>query len=203
MFKIATKAEYTAMSDVEKKAYDAALAAYIAEFRTNYPNGLEATCRITDISLVPIPGRDGKEPTFGFSFSTDNQTVQTQIPQGRMSRPITNANIMAQRAGFSNWPHMALVLKSVPDKGAFKVRFDVHVKGEKYGEGLKAGTYTSTSFAQVDFEYVPSAAISARYAKLTEKAATRGFEDLLYAGANAGTANAPVAADAGTPDADI
>ena len=203
MFQFLTQDEYKALSADEQKAYDKAVAEFAAAFRKDFPNGMEVSVRIKDLSIVPLPGKDNKEPQQTFAFTTDNEMILKNIPKGRMQRPGTNANIIATNAGFGSWSHMALMLKPVPDKGTFKFIVKVNVKGEAYGKGLSAGVYKHTTMAQDNFEYIPSAAVAARYSKLTEAAATKGFEELLHAGSVTKSSAEPVAADAGTPDTDI
>lgn len=203
MFQFLTQEQYAALDATAKAAYDKALAEFVALFKKDHPNGLEISVRIKDLSIVPTASKNGKEMVHSFAFATDNELVNTNIAKGRMSRPITNANIIATNAGFGSWSHMALMLKPLSDKGTFKFTIKVNVKGEAYGKGLSAGVYKHTTMAQDQFEYVPSAAVAARYSKLTEAAATKGFEELLHAGSVTKSAAEPVAADAGTPDADI
>lgn len=202
MFRFLNQEQYDALDATAKAAYDKALTEFVTLFRKDYPNGLDASVRIRDLSIVPVPGKDGKEPVHTFAFATDNELINTNIPKGRMSRPVTNANIIATNAGFGSWSHMALMLKPLSDKGTFKFTIKVNVKGETYGTGLNKGVYKNTTMAQDNFEYVPSAAVAARYSKLTEAAATKGFEELLHAGSVTKSAAEPAAVPA-EPDADI
>ena len=203
MFQFLTQEQYAALDAAGKAAYDKALAEFVALFKKDYPNGLVLNVSIKDLSLVPVPGKNGKEPQHSFAFATDNELLNTNIPNGRMQRPVTNADIIAKNAGFGSWSHMAMMIKPLSDKGSFQLTIKVNVKGETYGKGLNAGVYKHTTMAQDQFEYIPSAAVAARYSKLTEAAATKGFEELLHAGSVTKPAAEPVAAHVEEPDADI
>lgn len=203
MFRILSELEYNALDAKARAEYDKALEAFVAEFQAQYPNGFEARLRIKSMSLTAIPGKDGKEATYSFSFVTDNDILNANLPNGRMSRPVSNANIIAKNAQFANWPHMAMTLQPLANKGAFIVRTELHIKGDTYGTGLKKGVYKRTTLSQTSFEYDPSAEVLARYAKLTEAAATKGFNDLLFVDTTPQAAPAAVSAIAGEPDADI
>lgn len=180
MFKLLTKQQIAALTADELKAYKEALTAFIKEWRTKYPDGKRVTARVRALSPTAAPNPDTtKEWRYAIDVVSDDADFATAVPNGRLLRPVSNADIIAKSAGFMSFGHMALTLLPIADKGKLTFTMNLRVEGEEYGTGMKRGKYTTTSFAQENFEYEPSPAVAARVQKATEKAIERGYENML------------------------
>jgi hypothetical protein len=199
--KLLTKKEKQALNAADLKKYDEALATFTAEWRTKYPNGKEVSARVRALSPTAAPNPDTtKEWRYSIEVSSDDVDFHTAVPNGRLLRPVSNADIIAKSAGFMSFGHMALTLLPIADKGRLVFTMNLRVEGEEYGEGTKRGKYTTTSFAQENFRYEPSPAAAARVEKATNKAIEAGFVNMLAFQAAAPTAQV---AESEPADADL
>lgn len=199
--KLLTKKEKSLLSAADLKAYETALAAFIAEWKAKYPNGKEVSARVRALSPTAAPNPDTtKEWRYSIEVSSDDVDFTTQVPNGRLLRPVSNADIIAKSAGFMSFGHMALTLLPIADKGRMVFTLNLRVEGEEYGEGTKRGKYTTTSLSQENFRYEPSPTVAARVQKATEKAIEVGFTNMLAFQATAPTAQV---AEGEPADADL
>ncbi len=181
--KILSMAQLALLTDAQRKEYEKNLEAYIAEFRTNHPDGVTCEVTVTGLSTSAVAPKTGrKTPRHSYKFITDDELVNLQIPQGNLLRPEASADIIARNVGFLNHTHMAVSLMAFSVKGTLKFTMNLRVKGEEYKTAKGSGTYKTTSFAQDDYEFVPSQAASARINEVTLDAAKSGFERLMFGG---------------------
>lgn len=201
MFRVLTKREIAQLTADELKAYKAALAAFIVEWKTKFPNGKEVTTRVRYLSPTAAPNTDTtKEWRYAIDVVSDDADFVAALPKGRLLRPVSNADIIARGTGFASFGHMALAILPIADKGRLTFTLNLRVEGEEYGEGVKRGKYTTTSFAQEDFRYEPSPAVAARVQRATEKVIEKGYEAMLSFQPQ--SAPAPTPTPAGDHDAD-
>lgn len=176
--KILNKRQYDALTEKDRKAYDEALAAYVAKFQEEHPDGLEITARIKSLAVKPYVGKDDKKYC-SMELDFADTILEEQIPEGRINRPKSNADIIASNANFQNWQHFALTLASKAMKGSFKFTVSLRVKGDEYTVGTTTRKYLHTHLVQENFVYVPSTAVSAAVEKATNKVIEAGFMNMM------------------------
>lgn len=172
-FRVLSQKEQKTLSAEDKKSYSEALEQFTEAWRAEYPNGYSVTLRVKGISMVPNQGQHA------VTLESSDPLVKNISPNGVFRMPVPVADVLARNAGFASFSHMGILTTSVTNKGEMTINVILCVKGEKWEGRSGSGTYKST-FLNVDsFEYLPSPQVAARMGKATEKAAQKGYEDLL------------------------
>lgn len=193
-FTFLTKAEVAALSAEARTQYEADLAAFVTAFMAQNPNG-ETTVEATIVKMNAMATIVNGKPRVAMNLAIGG-TIGNAVTgkNGLILRPLSNADIVAKNAGFLSYGHMALVLGNLMNKGKFVLTVKLNVKGERWeSKDGRNGLYENTHMAIVDFVYEPSTAASQTIGAARMKAASAGFEQMLFSGYDATATVTPVA----------
>jgi hypothetical protein len=210
-FKFLTIAQVKALSDTDRATYDAALAAYKEAFLADNPNGVaQFTADITTFGIIQKMVNGKPRVSIGIDPDDLPVTVASAVCAGPKNDTILlapgRADVIAQNGRFLNFAHMGISTTGALNPGQFTIDVALHVQGERWTGKVDgkatSGTYKSTHLAIVGFTYVPSVEMAGKLGKLVEKAAGKGFEDMLYSNVKA-TATTKVEVEVDAEEEDI